>query len=67
MMVFALQTLKKGEQIMNDNLSYCGLCGKTLTDDSGKYVVRNNIGNKIIVCFNCFQKRVNENNKGESK
>jgi len=51
---------------MTDNkLSYCGICGKPLTDDSGKYILKNNIGNKIIVCSECFQKKVNE--KGEVK
>jgi hypothetical protein len=45
------------------NLQYCGICVKPLDTDSGKYVVKNNIGNKIIVCFDCFNKRI----KGESK
>jgi len=47
----------------NQNLQYCGICGKPLTDDSGNHFVRNNIGNKIKVCFDCFNKRI----KGEVK
>jgi len=50
---------------MKNNFSYCGLCLKQIDTGSGKYIVRNNLGNKIKVCQDCFARRVNE--KGEVK